>query len=413
MLDDKEAVLAVLEKRLNPQHMAKKLRGEVFTPMPIVERLLDRLPSDIWKNPCLKWLDPASGIGNFPIAVYYRLMEGLSSTMPDMAGRKRHILENMIYACEIDRANCEVYKSICGAEYLLNLVHGDFLAQDFRNMNFDVVTGNPPYHCPSPTGRSNGQVLYPKFVKKSLELLKTEGFLCMITPPGWRKPVGKRSPYASMFQILTGDCQMKFLEVHDAQDGLRYLKAGTRYDLYVCQKTPCKTETVIVDINGAPWALDLRQWPWFPNTDFDFVRSLISDFAIESKVLKGLHLKNTSELETHEFSHAVIMGIDTRGAKVRFSSETRHMGAPKVILGDSGTGFLQDVGGCYSLGNHAFGLPIKSHGDSELLINFLKSPIFRQLRNACSWSTFRLDWGLFTFLKDDFWILSNVHLPKV
>ena len=57
----------------------KNLYGEVFTPIYIVEEMLDKLPNPVWSNHTLKWLDPAVGIGNFPICVYLRLMEGLKS----------------------------------------------------------------------------------------------------------------------------------------------------------------------------------------------------------------------------------------------------------------------------------------------------------------------------------------------
>jgi hypothetical protein len=45
--------------------------------MILVNEMLDKLPNGVWKNKNLKWFDPATGIGNFTIAVYFRLMEGL------------------------------------------------------------------------------------------------------------------------------------------------------------------------------------------------------------------------------------------------------------------------------------------------------------------------------------------------
>lgn len=41
--------------------------------------------------------DPAVGMGNFPIAVYLRLMNGLTNKIPNEKQRKRHILEKMLY----------------------------------------------------------------------------------------------------------------------------------------------------------------------------------------------------------------------------------------------------------------------------------------------------------------------------
>ena len=45
--------------------------------MTLVSAMLDKLPIEVWKNKNLKWLDPCCGMGNFPIAVYLRLIEGL------------------------------------------------------------------------------------------------------------------------------------------------------------------------------------------------------------------------------------------------------------------------------------------------------------------------------------------------
>ena len=59
--------------------------------------MLDKLPKDVWTNPNLKWLDPANGIGNFPIVVYYKLMEGLKGIekYKDDEKRSKHIIENI------------------------------------------------------------------------------------------------------------------------------------------------------------------------------------------------------------------------------------------------------------------------------------------------------------------------------
>jgi hypothetical protein len=47
--------------------------GEVFTPAPMVEEMLDLLPSDIWAtNPSPTFLEPACGDGNFLVGVLGR-----------------------------------------------------------------------------------------------------------------------------------------------------------------------------------------------------------------------------------------------------------------------------------------------------------------------------------------------------
>lgn len=49
-------------------------------------------------------------MGNFPIAVYLRLMEGLKDEIKEIKKRKKHILENMIYMCELNKKNVLITK---------------------------------------------------------------------------------------------------------------------------------------------------------------------------------------------------------------------------------------------------------------------------------------------------------------
>lgn len=80
----------------------KKKFGEVLTPVKLVHEMLDTLPEEVWSNPDLKWLDPASGRNAiFPIEVYKRLMDGLKDWEEDKIKRSNHIWENMIYMVEI------------------------------------------------------------------------------------------------------------------------------------------------------------------------------------------------------------------------------------------------------------------------------------------------------------------------
>ena len=100
-----EPLFEFLNGELKPKEGAKKERGEVFTPFSIVNDMLDRLDESykkihnksIFTEKHLKWFDPAAGIGNFPVIIYQRLMQGLDNDFPDNETRRRHILQNMIY----------------------------------------------------------------------------------------------------------------------------------------------------------------------------------------------------------------------------------------------------------------------------------------------------------------------------
>jgi hypothetical protein len=73
--------------------------GEVFTPAPLVNEILDHLPEDIWQDKSKTWLDPTCGEGAFLIEVQKRLLQHHS---------KEHILQNMIFGADIMPDNVEI-----------------------------------------------------------------------------------------------------------------------------------------------------------------------------------------------------------------------------------------------------------------------------------------------------------------
>ena len=71
---------------------------EVFTPRKTCDMILDSLPEEVWHNPNYKWLNPATKNGIFEREIAIRLDRGLKDIIPDEEARKKHILQNMIFA---------------------------------------------------------------------------------------------------------------------------------------------------------------------------------------------------------------------------------------------------------------------------------------------------------------------------
>lgn len=71
---------------------------EVFTPRKTADMMLDSLPEEVWHNPNYKWLNPATKNGIFEREIAIRLDKGLEEVIPDKETRRKHILQNMIYA---------------------------------------------------------------------------------------------------------------------------------------------------------------------------------------------------------------------------------------------------------------------------------------------------------------------------
>ena len=181
-MDHIKDIILMLREYVKVGEVEKKKFGEVMTPLELVKEMLATLPEEVWSNPNLKWLDPANGTGPYPIMVIYKLMKGLENWEPDVEKRYKHIVENMIYVCELQPKNMFLY--MCAVDpfdtYKLNIYTGSFLEGAFdKHMKdvwgvekFDVVMGNPPYQS----------YTHMKFINKSINKLIDNGFLCFVHP---------------------------------------------------------------------------------------------------------------------------------------------------------------------------------------------------------------------------------------
>jgi K+/H+ antiporter YhaU regulatory subunit KhtT len=248
LIDKPAELLELINECLKPKDIEKKNYGEVFTPMPLINEMLDKLPEDVWSNKNMKWLDPASGMGNFPIAVYMRLMDGLKNEIVDEKLRKKHIIENMLYMCELNKKNVLVCKEIfdINNEYKLNIYNGDTLLFEplnyFNIKKFDIIIGNPPYQEKDKSGDNK---LYLEFTSKCLKILKKNRYLLFITPRTileYLLLVGKNRTYIDYLY------QINYLSIETSN---RYFpNIGSTFVYFLLEKTECYKNTTIEYINS-------------------------------------------------------------------------------------------------------------------------------------------------------------------
>ena len=65
--------------------LANLSNDEVFTPPSLVNEILDRLPTEIWRDSSAKFLDPVSKSGVFLREITKRLIIGLESEFPSIS----------------------------------------------------------------------------------------------------------------------------------------------------------------------------------------------------------------------------------------------------------------------------------------------------------------------------------------
>ena len=211
----------------------------VPTPPLLARALLDLLPAEVWVNPNLKWLDPATKSGSILREAAHRLMDGLADWEPDPVKRANHILRKMLYGCGITKVHGEmsrrsVYVSrdatsafsivkfddadghlpfipaehdyplnsvgqaaggcrVCGApvhlergdsreNYAYAFIHEAYPTEEMKDMQFDVIIGNPPYQL-GLDDNTRSKPIYHYFIDRAIAL--DPKYLVMIVPSRW------------------------------------------------------------------------------------------------------------------------------------------------------------------------------------------------------------------------------------
>lgn len=245
LIDRPKELLELINECLKPKEEEKKQFGEVFTPMELVNEMLDKLPKEVWTKSDLTWFDPAAGMGNFPIAVYLRLMESLKKEFPEEKDRKKHIIEKMLYMSELNKKNVYVLRQIFDIknEYKINIYEGDTLkidvSKEFDCKNFNIIIGNPPYQDAGATGDNK---LYLSFIKKSLELLKENGQLLFITPSNVKNYLTSQDKNREYIDNLY---DIKYLSINTTNHHFKNI--GSTFAYFVINKTIVETTNTQVE----------------------------------------------------------------------------------------------------------------------------------------------------------------------
>ena len=450
------AVEHYIQANLSIRDIEKNKYGEVFTPYSYICELLDQLPARVWSNPALRWLEPASGIGHFCVVVYMRLMDGLRVAFPDRRTRHEHIVRNMLFMVEINGVNVERTRDLFGS--LVNIRCADFLdpagpassaeATSSADMPpIDIIIGNPPFQMPRDDtirlGSKGGRTLWDKFIVKSLEILhlnlgKEERFICFITPPAWRKP---NSPLGLWTMMTRDSCSLRYLHTVDKKTAIRDLQVQQRMDLYIIAVNNSDTVAVnnnsntdgasdstcvVIESEADGGSIHLntivpRDWPWLPNSEFEFIKSVIDpngpdpSRVIYDRSAYGSDLPHMSpEYRAGEFIYPVVHTMTRRGLGLWYSdTNTRgtgagHFGVPKVILNFNEKLYpYLDWGGEYGMGQFSFGLPVSSVEQGEAIVRALISPRFRAVVKATKWGAYQTDRRMFEYFREGFY--DGIH----
>ena len=163
--------MVTLEQHISRQKLNSRTGGDISTPLGLVQEMVNKIPLEVKKDPNKKFFDPAAGTGSFIIILFYELKKYHS---------EEHILNNMLYAGESNRFKLRMLKNLG----IKNIYGGSFPEQDFKDMRFVVILGNPPYNeGKNSTESRNARSLYVKFIDKITEL--SPEYSLLVIPYTW------------------------------------------------------------------------------------------------------------------------------------------------------------------------------------------------------------------------------------
>jgi len=426
--DHKDEIFKKLEDLLPPKQYEKRELGEVFTPLQLIEDILEHLPKKVWSNPELNWFEPSVGVGNFMVCVFYRLMEGLKKVFPEERKRHRHIVTKMLFMSEINAKNVDIIKILFGKD--CNIFLGDTIKQlnikeEWDIESFDITVGNPPFQMPG-SSKSNGANLWPDFVNLAFEHTKKGGYVALIHPPGWKQPPATQGKLCGLYEKLCKTNWMIHLNMYNVQHGKKIFKSNTAFDWYVVEiNEPRMKETNVRDQQGVRQTLRISQYDWMPNYNFEKVLSLVAVGDEERCPILYSYVYTSTKSDvlrerTESYKYPVVRSTTKDGPKFMYtndktkvtkkkkkdeSEEAKNFGVSKVIFGNSGINEpVIDIKGKYGMTEHAMGIRVENNKEAERVSNALQSESFqRDVVGACIYAGFQIKWRMFANFKRDWW----------
>jgi hypothetical protein len=401
----KDKILELIHRRLTPRKKQKEESGEVFTPMELVEEMLAKLPNSVWSNPDLKWLDPANGIGNFPVMAFYKLNEGLRSWEPDDVKRKKHIVQNMLFMLELQSNNNRIarniFKSLCNCDpniltiNTLTVTPQVLSARGFP-VKYDIIMGNPPFNAGGLL--KGGGTLWPKFVGKAFELINENGYICFIHPPGWRKfydPEDRDNQGKIWYTIREREWNLDYINISDKPP-----KHFPVVDYYVIHakksEKPTKyNSTFMGHIDHGESAIE---FPFIPNMlNSDTLSILRKLFAADGEEINIVYNQTFKPTEKDKGANGVVHYHFTKktGEKVvykrQYPAQPEYIGKDKVIMTHKGGYEKGRLFAFYSEGtmgttNNSMYMLTESKAQGERLVSFLNSNIVTFLMKITQYS---------------------------
>lgn len=120
-----------------------KTTGEVFTPTPLVNEILDHLPDGLFSDLNETFIDPCCGDGQFLSEVLIRKLEKLETDTITLAEFETAL--STIYGVDLMIDNVELCRDrlLCGQEHLRHIVEKNIQCRDALTFGFNFEPMGP------------------------------------------------------------------------------------------------------------------------------------------------------------------------------------------------------------------------------------------------------------------------------
>jgi hypothetical protein len=159
-------------------------------------------------------------------------------------------------------------------------------------MQFDAIVGNPPYSVPKGdnTLAKGGKNLSIKFIEKSVELLSEGGYISMVTPYNFLKPVNSSRP-SQRFKSMNG---LALAEVETGAERTYFPNIGTK----ICVWNGVKGGgSSTISLNGFEWTLE--DIPFIVDlnpSELDVFKRLWGRMKSGANLVQCAHIKDGNQL---------------------------------------------------------------------------------------------------------------------
>lgn len=353
--------------------------GEVFTPPELIDDMLSSLPKNVWTNKNLIWLDPACGFGNFTIKIikgghnYTGLFEGLKHDIPDSKKRIKYILENMVYMYDINEDNVKITKKLLSTispNTKPNVINRNFL--DVDGINPDIIVGNPPYNSGG-TKLEGVKRLHVAFVKKSLELIKQDGFLLFICPPNYREADSDMN-----IVLREKGGSFKYIRIFGPEKTHKYFNIQARVDIFLYQNKHSKEKTLIIDEYDqiGQYSLDLNKH--VPNFGLSIFEKIRNNGTVDIDAFRNTQAStvNCKKSQLSKKGRFPIIHLITKDGKKIYNRIVPHLyqKTPKLLVNGLGVPYVfYDDKGKYGFSQ----TPVVVLNPTKQFVEFCRSKFFQ------------------------------------